>query len=90
MAEIKFGRKQLGNPSPANISSIIAIFTVVASIVATWVGTANFIPAKPSTIIQSVLTLLIGIANGIKPFFGVETNQQKVDVDDVTEMETKN
>ena len=89
MSIVKFGRKQLGNPSPANISSIIAVFTVIASIVATWVGTANFIPAKPSTIIQSLLTLLIAIANGVKPFFGVETNQQRVDVEDVTEMETK-
>ncbi len=82
-----FGRKQLKNPTPANISSIIAVFTVIASVVLSWVGTANFIPSKPSMMIQSILGLLIAVANGLKPFFGVETRQQSVPTDKVTEME---
>ena len=34
-------------------------------------------------------TLLIGIANGVKPFFGVETQQKKVPIEDVAVMDVK-
>ncbi len=90
MSDVKFGRKQLKNPTPTKIGSAITLFTVIASILATWVGTATFIPAQPSTVIQGVLTLLIAISNGIKPFFGTDTlSSGMVDVDNVSEMESK-
>lgn len=89
MADISFGRKQLRNPTPANVGSIIAVFTIIAGIILGWIGTAQFIPAGLSSTIQSILGLLIAIANGVKPFFGVETTQQKVNIEDVTAMESK-
>lgn len=89
MKEVKFGSKQYGNPTPVKVNNIVQVFTVIAAAVLAWVGTANFIPANVSTVIQSVLGLLITIANGLKPFFGVETNQKKVDIEDVGSMDTK-
>lgn len=90
MANVSFGRQQLKNPTPANISGIIAVFTVIASSIIAWIGTATFIPSGPSTIIQSFLGLGIGIANGLKPFFGVETNgKTSIPTNEVTAMESK-
>jgi hypothetical protein len=86
---VEFGRKQLKKPTPQIVADIIAVFTVVGSILLAWVGTVEFIPAKPSTVIQSILGLLVAIANGIKPFFGVRTNQTNVPIDEVGTMEDK-
>lgn len=86
MAKIKFGSGQLSNPTPSTLSNIIQVFTVVGGLVLAWVGTASFIPPEAATITQSILGLLIGIANGVKPFFGVETSQRNVPIEDVTSM----
>jgi len=87
---ILFGTKQLKNPTPSRVGNIIQVFTVIAACVLAWIGTASFIPAAPSSVIQSILGLLIGIANGIKPFFGVKTDEKTVDVKDVTQMDDTN
>jgi len=89
MASVLFGKNQLKNPTPSGLSNVIQVFTVVAAIILAWIGTANFIPVHLSSILQSILGLLIGIANGLKPFFGVETTQKTVPIDQVGEMETK-
>jgi len=90
MANISFGASSFNKPTPSRLNNWIQIFTVVGSLILAWVGTANFIPAKESGIIQSILGLLIGIANGIKPFFSVDTTQTSVPIEDVTAMdETK-
>lgn len=89
MTAIKFGTSQLGNPTPAIWGNGIQVYTVIASIILAWIGTANFIPAGLSSTIQSILGLTIGIANGLKPFFGVETTQKSVPIEDVKEIETE-
>jgi len=84
---ILFGRKQLKNPTPSKVGDFIQVFTVIAACVLAWIGTASFIPAAPSSVIQSILGLLIGIANGLKPFFGVKPEGKSVATEKVTEME---
>lgn len=87
MATVSFGPKQFNKPTPTSLANAIQIYTVVASIVLAWIGTANFIPANTSSTTQSILGLTIGIANGLKPFFGVVTDQKSVPIDQVGEME---
>jgi len=89
MATVKFGGKQLKNPTPSRLGNAVKVFTVVGSIVLAWIGTANFIPANTSTILQSVLGLLIGISNGLMPFFGVQTQQTETPIEDVASMDEK-
>lgn len=89
MAQVKFGTSQLKNPTPSKWSVGIQIFTVVAAAVLAWLGTASFIHPGTASIIQSVLGLLITIANGLKPFLGVETNQENIPIENVGEMDTK-
>jgi len=84
---VTFGRKSLSKPTPTRLANGIQVFTVIGSITLAWVGTASFIPVEVGTVIQSILGLLIGIGNGVKPFFGVETEQQEVPISEVTEME---
>lgn len=84
---ILFGRKQFSKPTPTSLSNAIQIYTVVASIVLAWIGTANFIPANTSSVLQSIIGLTIGISNGIKPFFGVSTTAASVPIAQVGEME---
>lgn len=86
---IKFNRAQLNNPTPASVSFKINIAIAVFSALGGWVGTASFIPAKPSTIIQSVLSLLVLISVTIKPFFGVTVDNATVPTEDVKEVEDK-
>ena len=89
MATIKFGAKQFNNPTPANVSNAVSIITVVASILLTWIGTASFIPAGISSTLQSILGLVIALSNGIKPFFGVQTEKENVPIEQVTAMEAE-
>lgn len=90
MSIVKFGKDQLKNPTPSKLANIIQVYTVVASCLLAWIGTANFIPIVTSSILQSILGLTIGISNGLKPFFGVETTQKEVPIEQVSEMEIKN
>ena len=86
----KFGLSQLKNPTPSKLGNAIKVFTVVGSLVLAWIGTAPFIGAKTSTIAQSILGLLIGISNGILPFFGIPNDGEPIAVDNVSSMdETK-
>ena len=86
MTNVKFGTNQLGNPTPSRIGMGLDIFTGVAGCVIAWLTTAAFIPSTVSNVLSSILGLLIGISQVIKPFFGVQTTRKNVSVDDVTEM----
>jgi len=86
---IKFSRAQLKHPTPASVSFKINVAIAVFSALGGWIGTASFIPAKPSTIMQSVLSLFVLIAVTIKPFFGVDPKTDTVPTQDVTEIEDK-
>lgn len=85
----KFGVSQFSRPTPASIANFIQVYTVIAAVILAWIGTnaASFIPLATSGIIQSILGLTIGIANGIKPFFGVSTTATQVPISQVQEME---
>ena len=87
MSAIKFGIKQLKQPTPANWSNGINIFTIVASTILVWIGTPNFIPLGLSSVIQSILGLLIGISNALKPFIGVRITQKEIPIESVKVVE---
>lgn len=84
---IKFGRKQLSNPTPASWSSAINVITVILGIIIAWLGTANFIPSNTSSVLQSVGGLILALCNGLKPFLGVVTTQQNVPIENVSSMD---
>jgi hypothetical protein len=84
---IKFNRAQLKNPTPASVSFKINVGIALFSAVGGWIGTAGFIPASLSTILQSILSLLVLICVAIKPFFGVDPVPETVQAEDVKEVE---
>lgn len=87
MTQVKFNRKQLANPTPKGIAFWLNVVMAVCTAVAGWISSVSFIPAKPSTITSSLLSLIVLICMAIKPFFGIETDEKKVPIDQVGEME---
>lgn len=87
MANIKFGTKQIKNPTPANIERSVKAFNVAASLFIAWMPTNNIIGHGAQDIITPILGLLIGMVNGLAPLFGIETGTKTVRTDEVTAME---
>jgi hypothetical protein len=90
MAVIKFGTQQLKNPTPAKINLGVRIFTIVAGIFLGWMQTDTLINIEPHAraVTCSILGLLLAIANGIAPLFGVNTSQTVIPKEDVAAMTT--
>lgn len=86
-----FGRKQIGNPTPASIGFKITVISVLASAVQMWINSnmAAFIPLKLAAVLGSILSLIIFISNALKPLFGVPIDTKMVDAKDVTAVEDK-
>jgi hypothetical protein len=87
---IKFGANQVNNPTPQRASIWLDAGAGFAGIVAAWLMTASYIPYAVSDIIGSVLTgLVIPSLLFFKRFFGDDTKQKNVSIDDVTEIKDK-
>lgn len=85
----KFGRKQIGQPTPASIGFKITVISVVCPVIQIWLGTASYIPNFWSNIFISVLGLFIALSNALKPLFGVALEDPTVPTEDVKEVEDK-
>lgn len=86
MADIKFGRKQLSNPTPSKIEFRLKVYVAVMSLVVSYLQTAAYLPALAKEISTGVLSLSVAIAVAITPFFGVHVTGE-VDAEDVTAMD---
>ena len=84
---IRFGRKQLKNPTPRDVAFRLNIIMAICTAVSGWLSSASYIPTKSSTIAASILSLVVLICMAIKPFYGVETTKKSVPIGDVGEME---
>ncbi len=90
MGQIKFGSRQLKNPTPHNVSMLLDFIAGVLGIISGYVTTAAFISRDVSDVISSVISaLLIPLILLAKRFFGVTEAPDEVSVDKVSEMETK-
>lgn len=83
----KFGSKQVGKPTPANIGRFTDIYSAVAAALIAWLGTVDFISSYKVKVIGSILSLGILVCQALKPFFGVQITTAKVSAEDVTAME---
>lgn len=90
MTRVKFGRKQIKNPTPRGIAFRLKIAMAICTASSAWISSVSWIPAKPSTIISSCLSLFVLILMGIMPFYGIETDEKKIPINDVGEMESDN
>lgn len=84
---IRFGSKQLSNPTPANIGRIIDIYTALAATVVAWIGTVDFMSSYKVKVIGSILGLTILVGQALKPFFGVDLKGKAVAAEDVAAVE---
>lgn len=87
MADVKFGRRQLGNPTPQGTSVMMDFYAGLCGIVAAFITTAKFIPHDWSDPISTILTgLCIPVLLYMKRFFGVQIQQTSIDIDKVAEI----
>lgn len=88
MASVKFGRKQINNPTPASLNFWVRVITVVVTTVIGWLTTTSDI-FSPETlkIIIGVLSLILALCNGLAPLFGVQVEKEEIPVKDVTAVE---
>jgi len=82
MAQIKFGKSQLTNPTPDKVANAINIVSAISGVLVTWVSTAPFISNDISNVISSILGLVIALSLALKPFFGVHTDTTDTDNSD--------
>lgn len=87
MTQVKFGADQVSNPTPANINKWVRVFTVAGGIFMAWMATASVMGPNTKDIINQVLGLALGLANGLAPLFGVEVSG-KIPAAEVTAIDT--
>lgn len=88
MADIKFGRAQLSNPTPSKVNLIARVFTVVAGIFLGWMSTNNLIGPVTQGYIGSIVGLALALVNGLAPLFGVDVNSPIVPTSKVKSLDT--
>jgi hypothetical protein len=76
MKDIKFGLSQKKEPNHKGVATAIDIFSGFSGVITAWVATAHFIPSSVSNVIVSVLGLLVGLAQVLKPYFSTKTTEE--------------
>jgi len=84
MADIKFGAAQVKNPTPSGVNLWVRVFTVSAGIFLLWMPSSGFINQHWQDILNSLLGLLLALANGLAPLFGIQLQSNTVSSKDVT------
>ncbi len=87
MANITFGKRSLGRPTPTSTSMAIDVISAGCGVIITWLTTAAYIPSNVSNIIASILGLIILLSQVVKPLFGVRTSATDIPIEDVGAMD---
>lgn len=87
MAKVKFGTQQIDNPTPARLNLWVRVFTIAGGIFMAWMATASIMGPNAKDVVNQVLGLALGLANGLAPLFGVPVTG-KVDAEDVTAIDS--
>lgn len=83
----KFGTSQFGKPTPAGVSTLLDFIASMLGIINAWLLTASYISHNFSDIAGSIITgLLIPVTLNLKRFFGVNTTQTDIPIEQVGEM----
>lgn len=84
MADIKFGAAQVRNPTPSGINLWVRVFTVTAGIFLLWMPSSGLFNQHVQDVVNSLLGLLLALANGLAPLFGIQLGGNTVNVKDVS------
>lgn len=84
---MKFGTQQLNQPTPRNVGRTFKIIIAINSAITVWMGTADYIPSFTAKVVGSILSLVTLLCVSLEPFFGVQTNQKNIPIEQVSEME---
>lgn len=88
MAAVKFGRKQIGNPTPASLNFWVRVVTVICSTAIGWLSTtSDLMGPKSLKLTMGILGLTLALCNGLAPLFGVQVKDEDVPIEDVAAIE---
>lgn len=65
-----FGLNQLGNTTPKHITNYIAVLSAICSGIIAWLQTVDFISEHSIKVITGICSLVIVLAQAVRPFFG--------------------
>ncbi len=84
MAKIKFSAGQFNKPTPLSFVRIVMIYTAASGFFNTWLQSGQtLIGPNTAALITQITNLINGLAAVILPFFGVDTKEQEIPVEDV-------
>lgn len=89
MSEIKFGIKSLKKPIPAKTTRNLGITAFVLSTLSSYMASAGYIPANLSSALQGLTSFGATICLGLIPFYGVDTSQKEVPIEQAAVIETE-
>lgn len=89
MGEIKFGWRQIINPTPAALNRAVRAATVIIAIFMAWMATASIMGPHIKDILNQILGLVLALINGLAPLFGIPLEGNPVAAKDVAAVESK-
>lgn len=88
MTDIKFGVRQLKNPTPASFERFVKIFVGITGLILAWIPTNNLIPHGAQDILTPITNLVNSILLFLLPYVGVKVDSATVPTEDVNVIET--
>lgn len=89
MPNIKFGRKQIENPTPTVINWWVRFISIVASTFSGWLFTVDFVGPKSKNIMMGISALVVLMCNALAPMFGTKPRGKYVRSKDVSALDTE-
>ena len=89
MAEVKFGWRQIINPTPASLNRAVRAATVIIATFMAWMATASVMGVHTKDILNQILGLILALINGLAPLFGVPLDGGDIPAKDVAAVENK-
>lgn len=89
MADVKFGWRQIINPTPASLNRAVRAATVIIATFMAWMATASVMGVHTKDILTQILGLVLALINGLAPLFGVPLGGGDVPAKDVAAVENK-
>ena len=88
MSKIRFGGKQLKNPTPASFERFVKMWIGITGLFLAWMPTNNIVPIEFQEVFTPINNLLNSVFIFLLPYFGVKVEGDTVPKEDVTAIET--
>lgn len=82
-------QKAFNSPTPAGLNLWIKVITVIAVAFLGWLTTATIMGPHSKDVVTQITSLVVVMLNAVSPFFGVNTTEKSVPVENVAAMDVE-